>query len=94
MERLVTAIEYCIQLPTSELNVRVSFAERQKLSSRTLLNFDADRRPRNPIGRTGLRGRGSLGSWGPNFAADLLVTRWVPGSNGIVEATSLADRMY
>ena len=31
--------------------------------------------PRNPIGRTGLTGRGLLGRWGPNHAADPIVTR-------------------
>ena len=33
--------------------------------------------PRNPRGRTGLRGRGLLGKWGPNHAADPIVTRYV-----------------
>ncbi|KAL6736226.1 hypothetical protein Aduo_006604 [Ancylostoma duodenale] len=37
--------------------------------------FDSTSRPINPIGRTGLRGRGVLGRWGPNHAADPLVTR-------------------
>ncbi|XP_048583807.1 transient receptor potential cation channel subfamily M member 7 isoform X3 [Nematostella vectensis] len=32
--------------------------------------------PRNPMGRTGLIGRGLLGRWGPNHAADPIVTRW------------------
>jgi len=32
--------------------------------------------PRNPMGRTGLAGRGCLGRWGPNHAADPIVTRW------------------
>lgn len=32
--------------------------------------------PLNPIGRTGLKGRGFLGRWGPNHAADPIVTRW------------------
>lgn len=32
---------------------------------------------RNPVGRTGLRGRGLLGRWGPNHAADAIVTRWL-----------------
>jgi len=32
--------------------------------------------PRNPIGRTGLVGRGMLGKYGPNEAADALVTRF------------------
>lgn len=31
--------------------------------------------PLNPMGRTGLRGRGVLGKWGPNHAADPIVTR-------------------
>ncbi|KAL0993638.1 hypothetical protein UPYG_G00110930 [Umbra pygmaea] len=32
--------------------------------------------PLNPHGRTGLTGRGLLGRWGPNHAADPIVTRW------------------
>jgi len=35
-----------------------------------------DGRPLNPHGRTGLSGRGILGRWGPNHAADPVVTRW------------------
>lgn len=35
-------------------------------------------RPRNPIGRTGMIGRGLLGKYGTNFAADPLVTRYDP----------------
>jgi ADP-ribose pyrophosphatase len=33
--------------------------------------------PRNPRGRTGMIGRGLLGKWGPNHAADPVVTRFV-----------------
>ncbi|CAH2308050.1 ADP-ribose pyrophosphatase, mitochondrial isoform X1 [Pelobates cultripes] len=32
--------------------------------------------PRNPAGRTGIIGRGLLGRWGPNHAADPIITRW------------------
>lgn len=32
--------------------------------------------PLNPIGRTGIQGRGVLGRWGPNHAADPIITRW------------------
>ena len=32
---------------------------------------------RNPIGRTGMIGRGLLGRWGPNHAADPIVTRYM-----------------
>lgn len=33
-------------------------------------------RPLNILGRTGISGRGVLGRWGPNHAADPIVTRW------------------
>ncbi|XP_045665928.1 ADP-ribose pyrophosphatase, mitochondrial-like [Ursus americanus] len=39
-------------------------------------------RPRNPAGRTGLVGRGLLGRWGPNHAADPILTRWKKDSKG------------
>ena len=48
------------------------------------LLYDADAKspshgcPLNPRGRTGMRGRGVLGMWGPNHAADPVVTRWDP----------------
>ncbi len=35
-------------------------------------------KPRNPMGRTGYTGRGNLGKWGANRAADALVTRGDP----------------
>ncbi|XP_069769197.1 ADP-ribose pyrophosphatase, mitochondrial isoform X5 [Narcine bancroftii] len=59
-----------------------------KLLKFNQLDGDVDRRshtgkysrmngvPRNPCGRTGLKGRGLLGRWGPNHAADPIVTRW------------------
>lgn len=37
--------------------------------------------PLNPCGRTGLIGRGVLGRWGPNHAADPIVTRWKKSEN-------------
>lgn len=38
--------------------------------------------PQNPIGRTGMTGRGLLGRWGPNHAGDPIVTRWLRNSKG------------
>ena len=35
-------------------------------------------RPLNPLGRTGLSGRGSLPRWGPNLAVSAVVTRFDP----------------
>lgn len=39
------------------------------------LLHDEDGRPLNPAGRTGMAGRGLLGKWGPNYAADPIITR-------------------
>lgn len=39
-------------------------------------------RPLNPSGRTGVTGRGQLGKWGPNHAADPVVTRWKKDDKG------------
>ncbi|KAI0241034.1 ADP-ribose pyrophosphatase, mitochondrial [Lamellibrachia satsuma] len=38
--------------------------------------------PRNPVGRTGICLRGTLGRWGPNHAADPIVTRWKRNEKG------------
>ncbi|XP_074946472.1 ADP-ribose pyrophosphatase, mitochondrial isoform X2 [Phalacrocorax aristotelis] len=42
----------------------------------------ADPQIQNPVGRTGLTGRGLLGRWGPNHAADPVVTRWKRDRSG------------
>lgn len=39
-------------------------------------------RPQNPVGRTGIAGRGKLGKWGPNHAVDPIVTRWKMDDKG------------
>lgn len=40
------------------------------------IKFDAKTKlPLNPCGRTGIQGRGLLGKWGPNLAADPIITR-------------------
>ena len=46
--------------------------------------------PINPLGRTGIAGRGLLGKWGPNHAADPIVTRWKRDEKGVkvVDANS------
>jgi len=45
-------------------------------------NVGTDNRPVNMMGRTGVVGRGVLGRWGPNHAADPIVTRWKRGNDG------------
>ena len=42
------------------------------------VQLDARGHPLNPIGRTGLQGRGLLGRWGRNLAGDPMVTRVNP----------------
>lgn len=39
------------------------------------IEFDNLGRPLNPFGRTGIEGRGLLGRWGANFAADPIITK-------------------
>lgn len=58
---------------------RISFTGDYKL---------VDDLPQNPIGRTGLKGRGLLGKWGPNHAADPIVTRWLYEDGKIVKDMS------
>ncbi|BHF66640.1 Nudix (nucleoside diphosphate linked moiety X)-type motif 9 [Sparganum proliferum] len=38
--------------------------------------------PLNPCGRTGIQGRGCLRYWGPNHAADPIVSRWKVDATG------------
>ncbi|XP_067157599.1 transient receptor potential cation channel subfamily M member 2 [Apteryx mantelli] len=45
--------------------------------------------PLNPMGRTGLRGRGSLHCFGPNHALHPVVTRWRRNSDGSIIRKSL-----
>ncbi len=53
---------------------------RERKSFEGAVRFDASGAPLNPRGRTGLRGRGLLGKWGANHAADPIVTRFDPAS--------------
>lgn len=46
---------------------RISFVSEYKIENSV---------PINPFGRTGIKGRGLLGRWGPNHAADPIVTKW------------------
>ncbi|XP_049767308.1 ADP-ribose pyrophosphatase, mitochondrial [Schistocerca cancellata] len=48
--------------------------------------------PLNPVGRTGVCGRGCLGRWGPNHAADPIVTRWKRTSNNEIELHSTSEK--
>lgn len=49
-------------------------------------------KPINPRGRTGLTSRGLLGRWGPNHAADPIVTRWKVDAKGAKILHSVSKR--
>lgn len=51
-----------------------------------------DKCPLNPFGRTGITGRGLLGRWGPNHAADPIVTRWKRNEDGAILKNSKTER--
>ena len=51
---------------------------RRRRSGEGPIHFDFYGRPVNPRGRTGMSDRGMLGKWGPNHAADPIVTRCHP----------------
>ncbi|CAF0994732.1 unnamed protein product, partial [Brachionus calyciflorus] len=48
--------------------------------------------PMNPVGRTGMIGRGRLFRWGPNHAADPIVTRWKRDSEGQIKTDPITDK--
>ena len=48
------------------------------------LTFDNKGYPRNPKGRTGIERRGVLGKWGPNLAADGIITTFNPQNNSFL----------
>lgn len=55
-----------------------------RASHEGLYIVSSEGRPLNIRGRTGLAGRGVLGKWGPNHAADPIVTRWLRQDGDIV----------
>ncbi len=54
-----------------------------------IYTFDKLERPQNPCGRTGLSDRGLLGKWGPNHAADPIVTRYDPDRLDILQVIAI-----
>ncbi|XP_067413246.1 ADP-ribose pyrophosphatase, mitochondrial isoform X2 [Emydura macquarii macquarii] len=71
--------------PISDKNFSPKFNEKDGQVERRSLDglYEVENgRPRNPAGRTGLVGRGLLGRWGPNHAADPIITRWKRDSSG------------
>jgi ADP-ribose pyrophosphatase len=64
----------------TESSGRLSFAYAkiagEPMGTKGAIMLDGTGLPLNPEGRTGMIGRGLLGKWGPNYAADPIVTRY------------------
>ena len=67
---------------TSNIKFNELAAKVNRVSFEGKYEFDATGRPRNPHGRTGVTGRGRLGRFGPNHAADPVVTAWKRDETG------------
>ena len=64
-----------------ESRVRL-FTHRRTFENKCRIELDKNRRPLNPFGRTGLKGRGLLSAWGPTIALDNIITRKCPHGQG------------
>ena len=65
-------------VPPAEVGARLIFDKNESTTVAAVCELDsATARYRNPWGQTGVSGRGVLGRWGPNHAADNIVTRQV-----------------
>lgn len=61
---------------TEKLNFNCLDGPVDRRSHNKPYEINKDRYPVNSLGRTGIKGRGLLGRWGPNHAADPIVSRW------------------
>ena len=67
---------------------RISGMQRRKSAHRDTLELDRDGAPLNPVGLCGVRGRGLLNKWGPNWCVDVIVT--MIGADGATQVACLA----
>ncbi|CAF4326478.1 unnamed protein product, partial [Rotaria sp. Silwood2] len=77
--------EYVDRDPRQDSNVEIPWNSDDRLCDRRSYHGPykiVGRVPQNPCGRTGITGRGYLGHFGPNHAADPIVTRWKRDRNG------------
>lgn len=70
------------QLPLPSISFNQLDGKVDRRSHEGVYSLDSEGRPLNPHGRTGVVGRGLLGRWGPNHAADPIVTRWKVDEHG------------
>ncbi|XP_001603303.2 ADP-ribose pyrophosphatase, mitochondrial isoform X1 [Nasonia vitripennis] len=70
---------------TPKWNVLDDGGKINRISYVSQYSVDHDNSPLNPCGRTGIKGRGVLGRWGPNHAADPIVTKWKRRKDNSIE---------
>lgn len=81
--------------PSDPTTVSEKFNAGKRISHKQQYKIDEQGRPINPVGRTGMTGRGLLGKWGPNHAADPLVTRFRPGTGvGFLENEKICQKFH
>lgn len=73
------------KMDDSTLKLRVTYARGgNPLPLGHAVEWNKDKNtPLNPAGRTGIEGRGLLGKWGANHAADPIVTRFCPKTGNL-----------
>lgn len=62
-----------------EIQRRITTGEMESYEGNILVD-PVSEKPLNPSGRTGIKGRGGWGKWGPNQAADAMMVRFNPTS--------------
>jgi ADP-ribose pyrophosphatase len=74
--------------PPDPANPAIDWSKRESYEG-PMQFFPEDHAPINPRGRTGMHGRGLLGKWGPNHAADPIVTRFDPARPDVLQVVAI-----
>ena len=80
--------EHMTRAQQDEVFSRITYAKGRHAKTLKEAKLISCGKPKNPIGRTGMKGRGLLGKYGPNHAADPIVTRFNP-LTGVLEMVAI-----
>lgn len=81
-----------VVVPLKALQSRITWSRGRRSLTLKAARLLVDGTPRNPVGRTGMVGRGLLGKWGPNHAADPIVTRYDPARPTQLQVVTIKRR--
>ncbi|XP_034741954.1 transient receptor potential cation channel subfamily M member 2 [Etheostoma cragini] len=82
----LTSVHFLITMLPSSLCCVPFILSPYRSESEALDNY------RNPVGRTGIRGRGALNHLGPNLNADFVLTRWRDSERSVLEYLVVSDK--